>query len=262
MRTLQFLGAFFRSHRATVLTLAVLLAAIAMEQSVAQEASPDTIYHPAVDYPLFVSAQLAETRPASDPTLFEAIGAERIGRIFEATPVHGCYPVEPILSDYFGGRSAPTSLAEAARSYPLIALGIVKELTPGFNVGEPGTLVRAEAEAASRQIMAGEVFYVFVPHANFIFRGKRICKEDARYIRLPKVGDEILLFTDPAGTKAVDYFAVEYPQNLILIAGEEISYSSDLVKSMEDPEQLPVTKSELLTQLTQRHSGRAAGFCS
>ncbi len=233
-----------------MLSAAALLLAL-QTAILAQEESPATIYDPTVEYPLFVSAKLAETQDTLDPALFEPIGMSRMNAIFDATPVHGCYPVEPIIYDLYEARNPPTSLTEAAQTYPVIAFGTVKELTPGFEVGEAGFLVRVEAREGSRQIDVGKDFFAFIPVGAFTFRGKRVCKEDPRFAGLPKVGDEVLLFTDPPGNASVDLLLIEYPRNLVLISGEEVRYSPHLVTWLKQGASLPATRTELLRGLAR-----------
>lgn len=210
------------------------------------------IRHPAVEYPLWVSTQAAETAGALDsPQLFHPIAARRIRSIFDSTPVHGCYPVGPIFLERYGGRTAPTSLTQAARAYPVVALGRVISLNPGFLVGEPGTLITAEAEDSSRAVKPGSTFSVFMPVGELTFQGKRICKEDPRFAPLPKLGDEILLFSDPTEAKDSQYFAIEHPENLAVIAGDRVLYAPALARAADRTEALPSTRDELLVTLRQ-----------
>lgn len=198
--------------------LAVLLAAALGQAAGAQEETPQTIYDPMVPQPIWVSAKLAEQRGITDPDLFHPMVTDQISYILSLAPVAGCYEAGPEIADFVGGRRAPRALEEAARSYPLVAYGVVKELTPGFAWGEPGYLVRTEVSEISRGIALGQSFFIFIPVGDFTFAGKKICKEDMRYVGLPAVGDELLTFVDESRTKDVLYFSIDYPQAVILIS--------------------------------------------
>jgi hypothetical protein len=237
----------------TFLAAMVLLAAGGLEPACGQ--TPSQIRHPAVDYPIWVSVETAEAKGALESALFHPIAARRIQTIFESTPVHGCYPVGPMIADRYGGRTAPSSLAEASAAYPVRAIGRVIELLPGFLVGEPGTLVIAEVGEESRNVEAGTNFFVFIPIADFDFRGKRVCKRDPRYAGLPKIGDEVLLFAAPPEAVDAQYLSVEYPENLVVVSGAEVLYSPSLTASAKEMEELPTTRGDLLTALRLLASG-------
>jgi hypothetical protein len=211
--------------------------------------APTEIRHPAVDYPIWLSAEMAQADGALESSLFHPIAARRIRAIFESTPVHGCYQVGPMLADRYGGRTAPTSLTEASQAYPVLALGRVTNLSPGFLVGEPGTLISAETDVVSRAVTPGSRFFVFVPVGDFTFRGKRICKLDPRFAPLPKVGEEILLFSDETETVETQYFPVEYPENIAVISGDKVSYAKSLKAANNQTEALPTNRNNLLAAL-------------
>lgn len=214
------------------------------------EQTPAAIRHPAVDYPIWVSAEAGQIHGALNLKIFShPVVRNRITRIFEQTPVAGCYQVGPIILDRVDGRPTPNSLQQAARTYPVVAVGVVKELTPGFLVGEPGTLVRAEVEEGSREISPGTSFFVFVPIGDFEFLGKRICKRDPRYAGLPQVGEEVLVFADPSQALTVQYLAPEYPENLVWITDREVRYAPSLAAANSDSDALPSTRADLFREL-------------
>jgi hypothetical protein len=240
---------YYSSPRSHVLLAAVSVLFLATNAIPAvPEQTPSAIHHPSVDYPIWVSAGLGQTKGALNPETFShPVVKNRIARIFEQTPVRGCYEVGPIILDRVGGRPSPKSLEQAARDYPVVAMGVVEELTPGFLVGEPGTMVRAEVEDVSRDLATGSSFFVFIPIAEFEFLGKRICKRDPRYPGLPKIGDEVLLFADPTQAEGVQYLAPEHPESLIWISDREVRYAPSLAKREDGV--LPKTRESLFREL-------------
>jgi hypothetical protein len=241
-----------RAFKLLALSLVCLVTPIAtpLFAAAVQLRTPQSITDPRVEYPIWVSAELLDSTAGLSAGLLHSLAAERISGIFERTPVHGCYPDGPMIVDYYGGKAAPTSLEEAARNYSVIAFGTVKELTPGFRLGEPGNMVRAEADDGSRGIAPGTPFYVFVPIGDVEVFGKRVCKQDPRYAGLPKIGDQVLVFADPPfSTQQPLYFTLRYPQDFVLISDDSVRLSPDLVRSAITPEALPTTKDELVTTL-------------
>lgn len=214
--------------------------------------TPETIPDPSANYPIWLSAKAAEQRSLSDPASFHPVAAERIRSLLSQTPVKGCYEAGPIVLDFDGGRQRPRSLEEAARSYPVFGYGVVRELTPGFQVGEAGHLARVEVTQPSRGFEKGQSFFVFLPLGSFAFLGKKICKEDVRYAGLPAVGDELLVFADRPDPQQERIFTIDYPEAVIWISGNEVRLAPRLQQAQKpaagDAEGT-MDRSELLSRL-------------
>jgi len=194
--------------------------------------TPEAIYHPRADYPIWISAKAAEEKSLGDPASFHPIAAERIRYLLAQTPVAGCQQAGPIINDFAGGRPRPRSLEDAARSYPIFGYGVVRELTPGFQVGEAGHLARVEVTEPSRGVEIGQSFFVFLPLGDFTFHGKKICKEDIRYAGMPAVGDELLVFVDRPDPQKERIFTIDYPEAVVWISGNEVKFAPRMRDAM------------------------------
>lgn len=221
------------SSRAKLLQFAALSAFLLgpIAARAASAKAPDSISYPNAGYATWVSAQLAEQRGLADTTVFHPQARADIAAILGQTPVAGCYEAGPMIVELSGGRNRPLSLEDAARSYPIFAYGKVRELTPGFVIGEAGHLATVEVTEASRGIEAGRIFYVFLPLGKFVFQGKNICKVDPRYAGLPAVGDELLVFADRPALAAKGLWTIDHPEAVVLVSGGQVRWAPALEKA-------------------------------
>ena len=219
----------------------------------AQTTTPPAIFHPQVAYPIWISAENAEKKDLGDTSAFHPQAADRIRYILSQTPVAGCYEAGPIVLDFSGGRKAPRALQDAAASYPVFGYGVIRELTPGFLVGEAGQLARVEVSQPSRGFQEGQTFFVFIPVGEFTFNGKKICKVDARYVGVPKLGAEMLVFADQPATVKAQLLSIDYPEAVIMVDDNVVKLAPALQKALATREgvQKPATREELLALLPQ-----------
>lgn len=214
--------------------------------------SPEEIFYPKADFPIWVAATTAEAKSLDDAATFHPMAAERIRHILSQTPVAGCYEAGPIVLEFSGGRNPPRSFQDAARSYPVFAYGIVRELTPGFKLGEAGYLARLEVTQTSRGFADGQSLFVFLPIGDFTFHGKKICKKDPRYAGLPSVGDEILAFAEKPFTKDNLLLNIDYPEAVVIVADEKLELAPPLKNALEARSgavENPINRDELLALL-------------
>ena len=179
--------------------------------------------------PSWVSLALAEKEGSTDNgarALFAPDTRSIMGRLFDSPPVHGCYELGPDILERVGVPAPPRTLEKAARQKPILLVGKVLALTPGFNIGTLGNLVRVEAEPDSRGILPGTEVLFFVPIGEATFHGKRLCKSDPRFSGLPNVGDEVLVFADRIASMRMLHPPHQQPQNLALqdLQGETATY--------------------------------------
>lgn len=204
---------------------------------------PSVVRHSAVPHVIWISASAAASEGRLQKSLMDRGSAEKLEDLVARPAKPGCHQVEPEILDTFGyGPDRPDSLSMAAKSFPVMAAGRVTGTAPGFYIGQPGKLVRAEAIEPSQGIDAGTPFFFFVPVAEFSFLAKQICVHDLRYPIAPRQGDEVVAFGYFPGGYTVQYLQVPFPENLIVARGERLF-------STLPEKQLPTTRTDLFRQI-------------
>ena len=238
------------SSRSVVLLLEAILVAFL---AVAAEAkTPQAIFYQQAANPVWISAKAAEQKGLDDPASFHPMAADTIRHILAQTPVAGCYEAGPIIFEFSGGRNPPRSYQDAARTYPVFAYGVARELTPGFLFGEAGNLVRLEVSQISRGFQEGQEVFVFLPLGELVFQGKKICKRDPRYAGLPAVGDEVLVFSDKPFTVKDLLLRIDYPESVTIVTGDKLLVAPAFEQgtdSRSGSAEKPTTREELLALL-------------
>jgi hypothetical protein len=210
---------------------------------------PQLMHHPEAQYPLWVSAEIASKDNSLNSEVLSPDSIRQIEDILKQTPVNGCHEAGAAILDRFDSPPDPTTLAGKAKQHPIVAYGKVTDVQPGFWVGEAGSLVRVQPLSRARNVEKGKEFYIFIPVAEFDFLRKRICKTDYRYAGLPKIGDEVLAFSNVRLKGNYQYFSIQIPEDFILISGESVLYSPDFKRVTT--QNLPEERSLLIQFLNQ-----------
>ena len=110
---------------------------------------------------------------------------------------------------HFDYPNSPTekTLDDVFKNAQAVLRGRVVEMTPGFYLGEPNTLLTVSLEKSIRRSKAfakGSTFYVVYPKARFAIGDITFCKTDTKFPYAPKVGDRVLLLPlhGPQGREA------------------------------------------------------------
>jgi hypothetical protein len=122
--------------------------------------------------------------------------AERNLRDFlNQTRINGCVSVHEVFYDYINTPHR-TGLASTIDSADFIVESRVVNKSYGFLDGVPGQLLRIRTVAMRKgdKSSARELYYFFIPVADFTTNGVHFCKTDERYTDPPQIGDEVFVF--------------------------------------------------------------------
>lgn len=105
--------------------------------------------------------------------------------------------------DYVNPPSDET-LADVIKNAQAVMRGRITEITPGFYLGEPNSLLTVSVDRkirSSRHFSVGNSFYIVYPKARFNIGDTNFCKHDSRFPYSPQVGDQVLIlpFQGPQG---------------------------------------------------------------
>ena len=197
------------------------------------------IDHPSYEDPIFISVASAFDKAGSPD--FHTIGPRQKQTIEDVLSAHEksekCASWYYSADDEFG---APKSLEEAAAKLDNLVLGKVTGLAPGFYQERIGTIVRIETEEVIKGAPPWITNYVFFPIVDVTIAGRRICRTNSEYPRLPELGDELVVFFPNHRFNDLSAIIVTFPSAIITLT-PDYAYSADrlaLDKGARDPESL------------------------
>ena len=184
--------------------LTVLFSLTLSTQPVLAGQMPDLLYIPdagspsipGTRYPDWVAAERVLT-PAGeiDASLLGLSSRLIIGKYLRRPADKDCirWGPGPALESIMSGTPKDRkTLTSAVKSADWVFRAAVTGSAHGFNGSTPGTLLEIIPEETLKgpRDRAG-AHYIFVPVGKFSVGGKRICKTDDRYARLPEVGEHM-----------------------------------------------------------------------
>lgn len=153
---------------------------------------------PDAPYPYWVDASQAVD--ANDYVHGEYFFDEgRTLKAWMATPEeNGCIPIgiaQPSLAPDSEHPQVRDTLKDAVGTSIHIVQATVVDQAVGFASEIPGTLLTLRLDKTLKGGQAPSTFHIFMPVGDVPFGRKQICKSDANYIPIPRVGDQIVIFT-------------------------------------------------------------------
>lgn len=182
-------------------------------------------------HPSWVSAGRVLTPTGEvDASLFPASFPEQLRYLLNLPEKDGCLPLREVLISRIDP-PVREDISQAARTAGVVMLAQVTGLSPGFRLTEAGHLVRirpAEVLKGKEKVTLDE-YYFFIPVGSFTVGEKRLCKIDQRYVSLPEVGQEVLLFAFGPATKP--YLDIRDDGGIVVLRGDSFAlperYKSD-----------------------------------
>ena len=217
--------------RRTCLAVLILLAAIA---ATAQPAGPETLTRKGANAPFFVSATSATDADGSlrlaafDEGTKQLLRAKRPEKETVAATSHSTSTHEPCatsaihLYQVSGDVSSLDAMKLNARA---IYRGRIVALTPGFDMGNPSTVITLQVTNAVRRAVnfpsSGQI-HVIYPQASFSIGGSQYCNAGPIRDFSPAIGDNVLLFAYDAPRDATGSFLLTLPQQIIFERGARL----------------------------------------
>lgn len=158
------------------------------------------------------SGQVTDQLPAHLRSTIESLIASPVpGRCIEVTEYYDNYPALQ------GG-----TLAEAIDNSEQVLTGVVTARAFGFELDEPGQLLRLDLEEVQKGSTAVDYFYFFVPVGRFWAGPYEICKTDARFPVVPAVGDRIMLLVPGVRNPGEHYLRTSRDASLIILREADV----------------------------------------
>jgi hypothetical protein len=217
---------------------------------------------PLSPYPLWIKAEalLNSDRTAVDSKVLQTLHSSAVRAIQEILDTdqkgQDCVRLEIAWIDYF--ETKPRETLEDAMYYSdLIVTGTVVAQASGFLVNVAGTLLQINALKFAKGWSERTNFFLFIPIGEFSLGAKRICKVDARYAGLPKIGDEVVVFTTDPWDDVPIYLPL---QDLVWIQGKIVKYPPQFLRNRDEKSPpLPANKASLLERLGNTVDGLDEG---
>ncbi len=244
-----------------VLVLFVLLFLPCETQICAQESEARSIPMkidsgtPLAPYPLWIKAEalLNSDRTAVDSKVLQTLHSSAVRAIQEILDTdqkgQDCVRLEEVWSDYI--ETKPRETLEDAMYYSdLIVTGTVVAQASGFLVDVAGTLLQINALKFAKGWSDRATFFLFIPIGEFTLGAKRICKVDARYAGLPKIGDEVVVFTTDPWDDVPIYLPLQDPGDIVWIQDKAVRYPPQFLRNRDEKSPpLPENKASLFERL-------------
>jgi len=139
-----------------------------------------------------------------------------------ATPEeNGCIPIEiaqPSLAPDDEHPQVRDTLHDAIATSVQIVQATVVDEAAGFGGAIPGTLLTLRADKSLKGKPAPGTFHAFMPVGNVPFGTKQICKSDSNYIPVPRIGEQIVIFTLGFGGEGGRLATIESGSDIISVA--------------------------------------------
>ena len=183
-----------KASPALVFLISVCLAALDGSSARAAQDMPDQIYSDGESPYAVWTAMEKVTLPDGGVDLgaLHELTQSRIASYMDLPSVGPCIILQSIVFDHY----TPGSLSQAVVEAEAILVGMVTGTAVGFDIDQPGTLVRVtpvEFLKSELEQEEGE-YFVFLPIADFHLGRKSFCKVDSSFPEVPNEGDEVLLF--------------------------------------------------------------------
>ncbi|MBV8199874.1 MAG: hypothetical protein JOZ15_04545 [Acidobacteria bacterium] len=186
------------------------------------EPIPEVLMDPPLPTPYWVSASAVLLPDGTlDSKRFHPAVARQIRDLLSQPEVNGCIHLGTVWEDYIDPQDR-SSLEAAAASAELIFTARVVGATPGFAAEVPGTLLAVRPTEWIKGDQRAAQYFVFFPIGDVSVGSKRICKTDNRYAALPRLGDEVLVFTQRSFNPANPIIHVKNPGDLVTLRGDEV----------------------------------------
>lgn len=118
-----------------------------------------------------------------------------------------------------------TSLDAMTRNAAAIYRTRIVALTPGFDMGNPSTVVTAQITSVLRHSngfpSSGQV-HILYPKASFVIGGTRYCNAGPIADFMPAVGDTMLIYSYDAPRDTTGSFLLTLPQQLVFGHGDKL----------------------------------------